>query len=196
MFDDVWIAVLAAGISSRMGTPKQLLPVAGECMICHVVRKALMAGQVAVVLGGATSPVQSLLTDLPAVLLHNPDAYTGMSSSLHTAIRYYIERKAQAAVILLGDQPGIEPAVVKQVIEHYVNTNSRIVQAHYTDRPGHPVLFDRSLFPDLLQVTGDRGAKQLLEHHRSATEWVHVPTEMPADLDTPEEYKHYLQTLA
>lgn len=194
--DKVWMLILAAGLSRRMGRPKQLLPLAGESMIRHVAGRALRAsaGPVAVVCAKTQTEVHDQLSDLPVARIENPNPEAGLSSSLRAGIQFVMERQGEAAVILLGDQPGIRPDVIRRVIETYRNGRCSIVQARYMDRPGHPVLFGRRLFPDLVRLKGDVGAKEVLARHRFDIGWVDVPETMPPDIDTPEEYEQAVKS--
>lgn len=194
----IWRIVLAAGLSQRMGSPKPLLQLDGESMIQRIVRIAGTSGRVAVVCGAEERAIRRELAVFPdTVILSNPQAAEGMSTSLHAAVRFLNEQDAQAVIFLLGDQPGIEPGVIAQVEESYrLFKPCRIVQASYTDHKGHPVLIDRSLFAELLDVTGDEGARSVLSRHWAETLWVGVPSEAPPDLDTPTQYADYLRKMS
>ncbi len=195
--DKVWVLILAAGGSERMGRPKQLLPLAGESMIRYVANRALHASAhpVAVICGWTHAEVQQQLIDLPVTLIKNRNPEAGLSASLHAGVRFVMEQQGKAAVVLLGDQPGVQAEVIRRVIDTYRERNCKIVQARYTDRPGHPVLFDRLLFPDLLRLQGDVGAKEVLTRRRSDICWVDVPSPMPRDIDTPEEYEQVVKSM-
>jgi molybdenum cofactor cytidylyltransferase len=195
--DNVWILILAAGRSERMGRPKQLLPLAGESMVRYVAGKALQAqaNPVAVVCGKTHAEVHQQLLDLPVALIQNPHPEAGLSSSLQAGVRFVTERRGQAAVILLGDQPGVRPDVIRRVIGTYRERGCKIAQARYADGSGHPVLFDRNLFPELLKLQGDIGAKEVLARHRADICRVDVPEPMPRDIDTPEQYEQVVKSM-
>lgn len=124
----------------------------------------------------------------------NREAALGMSSSIRMAVRHAELDGAAAVMILLGDQPGIDPQVIEEVVATYQAEGAAIVQARYLDEPGHPVLFDKRLFSELLQLQGDRGARELLRRYRQCIRFVDVPTCAPVDLDTPEDYEAYGRT--
>jgi molybdenum cofactor cytidylyltransferase len=188
----VWLIVLAAGHATRMGTPKMLLSIDGEAMLRGIVRKALLEGQVAVVLKREAKEEMAQLSDLPVKVLQPPHGGLAMSDSLKVGIEFCIDVKAEAALVLLGDQPGINPDVIRRLLTVYETTKSPIIQPKYWDGPSHPVLFDRSLFPELLEVTGDQGAREILKRYSSHRVWIDVTENQPMDLDTPEDYQMYI----
>jgi molybdenum cofactor cytidylyltransferase len=194
---DIWCIIPASGYSRRMGGSKLLLPIGGESMIRRVARVALAAtANTAVVHRRDDQALPVALTGLPLQLVAHADASAGLSASLRAGIAFASDRQAEAAVIVLGDMPGLDADVLRRVQAAYRTTGCRIVQAHYTDRPGHPVLFDRALFPELLELTGDRGAKPIVERHAGDVCRVAVQAPQPADLDTPAEYERYIQSLS
>jgi molybdenum cofactor cytidylyltransferase len=182
--------ILAAGTSSRMGRPKQLLKLGDRTVLQHVVDAAATAGldETVIVLGRAAEEVAASL-EVPArfTTVVNLDYASGQSSSLRTGLRA-LDSDSVAAVVLLGDQPGIQPEAIRSVVEEHRQTGARVVQASYRGRPGHPVLLDRRVWPEAGALGGDVGARDLLAAH---PEWVlraAVKGEAPPDLDTWEDY--------
>lgn len=183
--------VLAAGTSSRLGRPKQLLVYRGRPLVQHAVDAALDAGldEVVVVLGHEADAVHDAL-ELPSRgrVVVNPDYAEGQSTSLRTGLDD-LGGDARAAVVLLGDQPGVGADEVRAVVERYEGTGGPVVRARWEGRPGHPVLFDRSVWDALTEVTGDVGARDLLREH---PDWV-VPLDFgrppPPDVDTEADYE-------
>jgi molybdenum cofactor cytidylyltransferase len=190
----VWLIVLAAGQAARMGTPKMLLSIDGEGMLRGIVRKALSVGKVAVVLKRNGKEEMTQLSDLPVTVLQPLPGKTTMSDSLKTAIQFCLDSMAKAAIILLGDQPGINPPVIRKLLSVYETTKNSLIQAKYRDGFSHPILFDRALFPELLEVTGDQGAREILKRYSSKRVWVDVAENKPMDLDTPVDYQTYITT--
>jgi molybdenum cofactor cytidylyltransferase len=188
--------VLAAGGSSRLGRPKQLLPLQGRPIVQHVVDAALAAGlaEVVVVLGHAAEKVLAGL-DLrpPARAVVNPDHAAGQSSSLRVGLRA-TGADVSAAIVLLGDQPGIAVEAIRAVADAYERTGGPVVRAVYAGRPGHPVLFDRSVWPEVQAIEGDHGARDLLARHPDWIVEVPVEGERPADLDTWDDYRRLRKT--
>ncbi len=183
--------VLAAGTSSRVGRPKMILPLGGRPVLQHVLDAAVAAGleEIAVVLGHSADQIQrEVEIRPPARAVINPDYESGQSSSLRAGLRA-LGPAARAAVILLGDQPGMGAEAIRRVIAEYGRTGGAVVQAYYRGARGHPVLLDRRVWADAEKVEGDRGARDLIERH---PEWV-VPVEFdreaPPDIDCWEDYE-------
>ena len=178
------VVVLAAGASTRLGRPKQLESLDGRPLLRHVVDAAALArpDQLVVVLGHHGAAIAAALADAPGEIVHNPDARAGQSTSLAAglaAVRADIER----VVILLGDQPHVDPGVIVRVAEG----EGPARRARYRDRPGHPVALDRELFGRLELVSGDEGARSLLRELSDQVREVHVDADAPLDLDTEED---------
>jgi molybdenum cofactor cytidylyltransferase len=183
--------ILAAGKSSRLGRPKQLLALGDRTVLQHVVDAAGEADldDIVVVLGHRASEVEaSLRLPAPARVVVNPEYGSGQTSSLRTGLRA-LGAETRAAIVLLGDQPGVAPEAIRTVAAAYRRTDGPVVQASYGGRPGHPVLLDRRVWPEVQAVPGDVGARDLLASH---PEWVvpaEVPGDPPPDLDTWEDYR-------
>src|SRR4051812_1412657 len=156
MNKDIWILILAAGKSSRMGCPKLTLPIREDSLIRLVTKKALGAKAARVAVVYHNENVKNELMDLEVECIENAQAHEGMSTSIKAGLEFVKKREAKAAVILLGDQPGLDSEVIHKVIQLYEETQSIIVQAKYGEQPAHPVLFDSSLFDELLELEGDR----------------------------------------
>ena len=183
--------VLGAGGSSRLGQPKQLLPYRGTILLDWVVSQAEAASsldEVTVVLGGAASKVQDQLTLTRANVVLNPDFGEGCSSSYQAGLAA-LDQRADAVVVLLGDQPGVAAEDVDRVIDAWRGSDARIVVTAYRGRPGHPLLFSREMFPRLLELQGDKAAWKILDRH---PEWVReakVDRALPSDVDTWRDYE-------
>jgi molybdenum cofactor cytidylyltransferase len=183
--------VLAGGTSSRLGRPKQLLDLEGRPVLQHVVDAAAAAGldEVVVVLGHMADDVAQAI-DLPPVARTclNPDYARGQSTSLNAGISA-LAAGSEAAVILLGDQPRMGAGIIRAVVDAYRRTGGRVVRAWWEGRPGHPVLFDRSVWADVQAVDGDKGARDLLKAHPEWEVRVDAGDAPPSDLDTWEDYE-------
>ncbi len=144
--------VLAAGTSSRLGGRlKQLLPLGGRPITQHVINAAVAAGldDVVVVLGHKAEEVRGgLELRPPARAVVNPDYASGQSSSLRTGL-HALGDDIGAALILLGDQPGIRLEAIRTVMRVYERTGGPVVRASYSGQSGHPVLFERSVWAEL-----------------------------------------------
>jgi molybdenum cofactor cytidylyltransferase len=183
--------ILAAGTSSRLGRPKQLLPLGDRTVLQHVVDAAAAADldDIIVVLGHRAAEVEASIR-LPrrGRVVVNPEFGSGQASSLGAGLRALGE-DTRAAMVLLGDQPGVTLEAIGAVAAAYRRTGGPVVQASYRGRPGHPVLLDRGVWAEVEAVSGDVGARDLLAEH---PEWVVpavVPGDPPPDLDTWQDYQ-------
>jgi molybdenum cofactor cytidylyltransferase len=182
--------VLAAGTSSRLGRPKQLLDLAGRPVLQHVVETLHSApvDEIVVVLGHRAEEIAAAVPPNDRVrLATNPDFGSGQSTSLRAGLRAAGDR-SQAAVILLGDQPGMRAEAVTAVIEAWGSGRGPAVQATYGGVPGHPVLFDRSIWTELERAEGDEGARGLLASHPKWRALVEVGGSPPLDIDNEDDY--------
>jgi molybdenum cofactor cytidylyltransferase len=182
--------VLAAGMSSRLGRPKQLLDLGGKPLLQHALDTAEGAPveEVIVVLGHRSEAIAAALRlgDRTRVAV-NPNYGAGQSSSLHTGLRG-ADPRSNAAVVLLGDQPLVRVDAVAAVVAAYRSGAGPVVQAGYGGRPGHPTLLDRSLWPELETTSGDEGARRVLERRPERRVVVEVGGTPPEDIDTEEDY--------
>jgi molybdenum cofactor cytidylyltransferase len=188
---NVAIILLAAGASTRMGTPKQLLQYRNRSLIRYLTEIALAsdATSLCVVLGAESARVQQELADLSATLLENPRWAEGMSSSVRAGLAW-VPASVHAAIIMLCDQPLVSTGLLDSMINAYVSSGKPIVACEYAGTLGVPALFDRSLFPDLSNLTGDRGAKQIVTQHHGDVYRIPFPGGT-VDLDTPSDFKHF-----
>lgn len=177
--------VLAAGRGVRFGATKQLVEVDGRPLVRHAVDTARDAGlgPVLVVVGHDAARVRQVLPD-DVEVVDNPAFAEGQATSVQAGVAAATRSDAGALVVLLADQPGIPADVVRAVAAAHA-AGHLVVRANYDDRPGHPVLFDRSVWPALSQLTGDAGARELLD--RLAVTEVDVPGPCPPDVDRPDD---------
>lgn len=186
--------ILAAGRSSRLGRPKQLLPLGGAPLLTHVVRRAAASrlDEVLLVLGQDADAIAAAVGQGRHRVVRNPDYASGQSTSLRAGLRA-VDPSAEAAIVLLGDQPDVGPAIIDAVIEAYRAGGGPIVLPTYGGIGGNPVLFDRSFFPLLEGLTGDEGARRVVRAW--GTEVVRVPVgdgPPPRDVDTEDDYRSLL----
>jgi len=183
--------VLAAGGSSRMGQPKQLLPFRGQPMVRWAVDAVCSAGlaQVVVVVGAHAQAVVGALAGLPVELVLNPAWPEGMSTSLRAGLNA-VRSEIQAVLIVLADQPTLTPDLVGALLARYWTSGAPIVAPFYGGRHGNPVLFDRALFPELAAVEGDRGGRLLLSKYHEQVAQVEVEdAALLVDVDTYRDYE-------
>jgi len=183
--------ILAAGASSRMGRPKQLLDWKGQPLVRAAADVALEArlDPLLVVVGGAGDEVAHVLAGLPLRIVANPDYAAGQSTSLRAGIAA-LGNDADAVVVLLGDQPFVSAAIVEQLVAEWQAGGASIVAPTYAGQRGNPVLFARAIFPELLNIQGDQGARAVLTADRARLRLVAFDDPRPlADIDTPEDYE-------
>jgi molybdenum cofactor cytidylyltransferase len=189
--------VLSAGESSRMGRPKALLPIEGQRFIERIIRVIgkSRVGRTIVVLGHHADQLRSQIEHLPVEVVINPDYHKGQLSSLHTAIRH-IEKddRCDAMLVHLVDHPFIDVALVDALIERFYETKKLIVLPRYRGKRGHPVIFSRELFQELLDAALDQGAKAVVNAHRQETLEIEWQDEgITLDIDTPELYRQHVR---
>jgi molybdenum cofactor cytidylyltransferase len=188
--------VLAAGQSRRMGQPKQLAVVDGEPMVVRAVRVAAQSGanEVLVVTGAYADQVADLLAPLQRSdqrirLLHNPHYATGQASSIRTAVQG-LAAESMGAIFLPVDQPFV-PARLLQRLTQAWRQGACLVAARVDEQVrGAPALFDRTLWPDLLALQGDIGARPLLQQYRDAVVTIAATVAELRDLDTPDDLRN------
>jgi molybdenum cofactor cytidylyltransferase len=186
--------ILAAGTSSRMGQPKQLLPFRGTILLDWVMAQAESASalnEVIVVLGRAADEIQPRLRSTRAKVIVNPVFTEGCSGSYKAGMAT-IDPRAEAVMVLLGDQPGVESAVIDQVAEDWRTKAGTIALTSYRGRRGHPMVFARELFDQLRQLSGDKAAWKILDAHPDWVRDVAVDYAFPDDVDTRQDYEALL----
>lgn len=183
--------VLAAGLSSRLGRQKLLLPLEkGGALIRLSVERVLAAGldDVVVVLGRDAEAVGAALAGLAVRTVVNPRYADGQSTSLRAGLDA-LPPEAEAAVIALGDQPLPEPGLIDRLVAAFRESGRPIVVPRYRDGRGNPVLFAASVFDELRAVTGDQGGRAVVARDASRVAEVAVDAPMPADVDTWADYR-------
>jgi molybdenum cofactor cytidylyltransferase len=184
--------VLSAGESSRMGRPKALLPV-GESFFLERIVTALRAtkvGTIYVVLGHNAAALEEKIKHLPVTILVNSDYSLGQLSSLHVALRALEKEPLDGIVLHLVDHPFIDPALVDRMIDAFYASQKPIVVPVCRGRRGHPVIFARKLFAELLAAPLDQGAKSVVRAHTADTLELETDDEgITCDIDTPEDYR-------
>jgi molybdenum cofactor cytidylyltransferase len=174
-----------------MGQPKQLLDWGGQPLVRRAGELALAAGcgRVLVVVGAARDAVVAALDGLPLQIVENPEYAAGQSTSLRAGVAA-LGPEVAAALVLLGDQPFVTAAIVERIVDVWRTTGAPIVAPVYAGQRGNPVLFARAIFPELLAIDGDQGARAILAADRSRVTQVHFDDPRPlADIDTPEDYR-------
>lgn len=188
--------VLAAGLSTRMGRSKPLLPFGDQTVIEHIlaVLSRCDVDETFVVVGHEHQALRTRLHVHNGHLIFNPDYAVGeMLSSLQAGLKAAQTAGADAALVALGDQPSVEPDVVAQVISAYQQGLGGVIIPSYQMRRGHPIIIDRRFWPEILAL-GD--GQTLRDFMRAANNVIyHVTVDTPSilrDMDTPDDYKREL----
>ena len=182
--------VLAAGLSLRMGRAKLLLDWGGRPVIRRAVEqvKAGRVDEVLVVLGHEAPTIREALKGLPVRFVENPEPEAGQASSIAAGVAV-LGPAVSAVLIALGDQPALPPEVIPRLVGTFNQTGKAIVAPLYRGVQGNPVLFAAAVFPELRALTGDRGARSVVEKDPARVALVSFDLAMPADLDTFEDYE-------
>jgi len=193
--DRLTAVILAAGSSTRLGQPKQLLDWQGRPLVRHIAEIALasVVDGVAIVTGAYADETAGALDGLCVQLVFNPDYRLGQSTSLRAGL-VALDPDASAVVVLLVDQPTVVPAAIDAVVGIWHARRSLIVQARHGSTPSHPVLFARPLFAELQHVQGDEGARSILRANRDEIAFADLPGPAPFDIDTEDDYRTALAT--
>jgi molybdenum cofactor cytidylyltransferase len=192
----IGIIILAAGASSRMGRPKQLLPFEGETLLSRAVRVALETPcrPVVVVLGSNAEALQEELAGTEARIVVNQEWTEGMSSSIRCGLQSLetvATQATEAAILMLCDQPFVTSGIIRRLVETYRAQRTLIVASEYEAEGaktlGVPALFSRPLFTELMELRGAAGAKRIIARHAAEGSVIAVP-EAAFDVDTPDDY--------
>jgi molybdenum cofactor cytidylyltransferase len=193
------LLVLAAGKSTRMKENKLLLKINGDTLIEHVVKhaKESSADEVVVVLGYEASKIRERLAKIDCKLTFNENYTKGQSESVKVGLST-VSSNAEAVMILPADVALIDPESINKVVEEYRKSMSRIVIASHQQQSGHPILLDRSLFPEASKISEDtQGLKAVINRHRAEIKYVEVGTDnVLIDIDTTEEFNRHFHRAA
>lgn len=194
----VGVIVLAAGSSTRLGQPKQLLPVDGQPLLSRtldVIRATSLAPRI-VVLGGYANEIREQVRLDGFTVVDNLDYADGQATSLKAGI-LALPPEVDGAIVLLGDQPLVAPWLLEQLASAFEPGETAAVRPVYADGPGNPVLLSKALFPELLTLEGDVGARDVLRRYRDAIiEVEHRNRPTPGDVDTMEDFQALLHDWA
>ena len=187
--------VLAAGGSSRLGRPKQLLDYRGRTLLDATLDMArgCRFDQLVVALGGAGDDVRSAVDLSGCDVVDNVHYTTGCSSSIGAALAA-IDQRSAALVLLLGDQPGVKPEVVDALRTTAESCDAALAVCRYADGRGHPFCFARSTFDDLADLHGDKAVWKLLESGRYPVTEAAIDGPVPIDVDTWADYERLLES--
>lgn len=144
--------------------------------------------EILVVLGEQADKIREALAGLPVRFVQNPNPEAGQASSIACGVAA-LAPGTEAALIALGDQPALPPDVIPRLVQAFRQTRKSVVAPVYRGEQGNPVLFGAAVFPELLALVGDRGARSVVEKDPGRVARVSFDLPMPADLDTVEDYE-------
>jgi molybdenum cofactor cytidylyltransferase len=186
----VGAVILAAGASTRIGRPKQLLQFGGETMLRRAASVALKAGcrPVVVVTGADATASRKALRGLDVREAENEQWKSGISSSVRVGIEALVTANPRiaAVVLMLCDQPFVTREIIARLVAAHLETGRSIVASRYGGTYGVPALFGKAHFAELGALKGDAGAKQIIQKHLPEVHLLSFP-EGEIDIDTPED---------
>lgn len=188
------VIILAAGASTRLGQPKQLLPYKGKTLIKHTAETALNTGYkpVIVVTGALHGELLAELKDEDIEVVHNSNWQQGMSASIRTGIEAAEKHQSDAVLMMLCDQPLITSDHLKALGSTFSSIeDGPIIATGYENIAGVPTLFPKKLFNSLKALKGEQGARELLKVHQNSLVTVSFP-DAAVDIDTPEDLSRFM----
>ncbi|HBB35242.1 MAG TPA: 4-diphosphocytidyl-2C-methyl-D-erythritol synthase [Cyanobacteria bacterium UBA8803] len=193
-FTNIGLMILAAGASTRMGTPKQLLPYRDSTLIRHMAEAAIasVCQPIVIVLGANSEQIKPEISQLALQIVDNQQWAEGMSSSIRVGLATLnaINQNLEAVAIALCDQPFVSSQTLDRLVEAYRFTRKPIIASEYAGTLGVPVLFSRLLWPELVALKSTEGAKQLIQKYSHEVFKVPFP-EGAIDIDTPKDYEEF-----
>lgn len=191
MYTNTGVVLLAAGESSRLGSPKQLLVYSGSTLLEHSIEAAQLshADSVIVVLGANANAIKHEMKNATINIVVNTTWKEGMASTIRCGLQTLVEMNPQvdAVVLMVADQPFVTTELLNNLMDLHIKEQNSIVASKYGTTFGTPVLFAKRFFPELLELTGDVGAKSLIRKYMNETAFVPFPRGT-IDIDTMEDY--------
>ncbi len=187
------VILLAAGSSSRLGRPKQLINYQGKTLLQHSIEAARhsAADDLIVVLGSNADLIQTHIESKEVSVLVHAHWKDGMSSSMQCGLRHLIEtRQVDQVVLMLCDQPFVHQGLLDQLMLDKQTSGKGIIACSYAGTVGVPALFDQKYFSELLALKGTEGAKKVILNHQEDTFLVDFPLGA-VDLDTEENVQKF-----
>lgn len=189
------VIILAAGKADRFGAPKLLRPYKGKSLLAHAVEaaKTVENGPVVVVTGAWKEEVEHELDGTDVMHVFNEGHAEGMASSIRKGVGALHDAGVDGCFILVGDQPFVDRDLLERILVRQEATRLPIVASHYGEVIGTPVLFHKMMFPSLLELKGDKGARGILQNVPERVATVLFP-DGAIDIDTQEDYDKLLKT--
>jgi molybdenum cofactor cytidylyltransferase len=196
LIEDCGVLIVAAGESKRLGTPKQLLQFEGQSLINRLVNIVRDAGSfpITIVLGAEATGIQAQLPDVNLHVVINEEWREGMGSSIRVGLKKMIEMDADmdGVMILVCDQPFIKSESIQSLIQMQQSTGLPMAACFYEGIVGTPALFHQYMFSDLLQLSGDTGAKKMMKDKMGDVAKLNFEKGV-IDIDTMEDYQKIIQ---
>lgn len=193
---NISLILLAAGESSRLGSPKQLLMYKGKNLMQHTIDLAQkLSLETVIVLGAFKDEILAQVDVLGNEVVENVNWSEGLASSIRCGLRRVLENnpETEAVILVLCDQPFLEAEIMREIVEKYHSSGQSIVHSSYGDVSGPPTLFHKSLFPYLMELKGGQGAKKVVDMFPDQVVYVDFP-KGKYDIDTTADYHQLLQT--
>ncbi|MEM8938352.1 MAG: nucleotidyltransferase family protein [Bacteroidota bacterium] len=188
MIDKITIgaAVLAAGPSRRLGEPKQLVRFKGKSLLQHTIDLVVevQIDERMLILGANEQEIRHFINFKSFDVIQNQHWKEGMASSIRLAVEVGLKKELDGLLILLSDQPYIDLELLNNLIGFYKPKKELIMASEYNNVLGVPALFDRHYFRELMELTGDSGAKRLINAYREKVKEVKFEKGL-IDIDTP-----------
>ncbi|GGZ92580.1 nucleotidyltransferase family protein [Algibacter mikhailovii] len=196
---NIAVVILAAGASSRMGKPKQLLDWGGSTLLRHAIKtiKEVKVADIVVVLGAHSETVAHSIQDDSISAIVNSNWHMGLGSSIACAVSHILESKQnmEGVLFVLADQPFVTPIYIENMLARFKNGEAMIIGTSYdNNKMGVPALFDSSYFSELALLNGDNGAKDVLIKQKEKLILLNPGFEN-IDIDTKEDYRRVLKQL-
>ena len=181
------ILILAAGTSSRMGKPKQLLPYKHTTLLGWAIEQAQASciDEVVCVLGANAKEIELSSQKYDVISIHNPSYEQGLSSSIISGLKEIVDRNV--VLIMLADQPNISRHYLNKLLEKHTSEPNKIIASNYGNSVGVPAVFPKKYYTELLKLKGDKGAKEILNELRSDVVTINS-SEKLQDIDTSHDY--------
>lgn len=190
--------ILAAGGASRMGKAKMLLPYKGQTILEQLINelKTVAPQSICLVTGKYHEAIAQAISDPAISLVYNEAWSEGMAGSIKAGMKALLQQIPDLDLvwIVVGDQPFLSQTVLEEMLRKQQKTQKGIVAAQYRGVAGTPVLFSVVYFEALQKLTGDKGARVILQKHPEDMATVAFP-QGELDIDTPEDYDRFLQQL-
>ncbi len=190
------IVLLAAGASSRMGRPKQLLMYQGKTLLDHAISSAKnsKAKSIVLVIGANEDAIVQSVVAPRITIVQNKSWEQGMATSIKTGLQKILTEKPgiESVIFMACDQPFVTADLLNKLIDSYVQTQKPIIASSYGNSAGIPALFDKTIFAALMKLTGDKGAKKIINQHPDLVYSIEFPLGNN-DIDTLSDYEQLVK---